>query len=242
MKKLLAVFFLITIVTFGGFILWAGIAAVPGPAAMLALQSDQQVVITDRNIYITFEPANLQPSTGLIFYPGGRVDYRAYAPILRQIAAQGYLVAVVPARLNLAFFSIEAGEPVLSDFPQIKVWAVGGHSLGGVAASYFAEKHPQVRGIIFLASYPADDKLKNSDTQMLSIYGSNDGLASGAMIEQNKTLMPASAQFSLIPGGNHAQFGDYGPQFGDNPATIAPEEQWQQTTDATVVFLQSLSH
>ena len=76
---------------------------------------------------------------------------------------------------------------------------------------------------------------------MISIYGSQDGtLDDGAKIEQYRALQPADTQFVAIEGGNHGQFGDYGPQPGDNPATISPEDQWQQTDDATAAFLQSL--
>ena len=95
---------------------------------------------------------------------------------------------------------------------------------------------------MFWASYPADDRLKNSGIKMLSIYGTEDGgLDNGAKIEQYKAFEPADTEFVVIQGGNHGQFGDYGPQPGDNPATISPESQWQQTTDATVQFLASFT-
>lgn len=225
----------------GGFVLWAETPSQPRQAALAALNSDDKVTVTETGKYITFEPSNVQPTTGFIFYPGGHVDYRAYAPILHRIAAEGYFVALVPVRLNLAFFDIEAGAPVLKDFPQIKTWVTGGHSLGGVASALFAPNHPEIKGIVFWASYPADDKLKNSDIKMLSIYGTQDGgLENGAKIEQYKAFQPADTKFVVIQGGNHGQFADYGPQPGDNPATISPEEQWQQTTRATVAFLKTL--
>lgn len=145
-------------------------------------------------------------------------------------------------RLNLAFFDLEAGAPALKDFPEIKVWATGGHSLGGVASALFAKNHPELRGLVFWASYPADDSLKDANIKMLSIYGTQDGGLgpNSQKIEENKALQPADTVFVVIEGGNHGQFGDYGPQPGDNPATISPEEQWQQTTQATVEFLKSL--
>jgi hypothetical protein len=36
---------------------------------------------------------------------------------------------------------------------------------------------------------------------------------------------PADATFLAIAGGNHAQFGVYGPQEDDKPATISSAEQ-----------------
>jgi hypothetical protein len=224
-----------------GFVIWAETPSQPQQAALEALKSDNQVTVTDTGKYITFEPASGSATTGFIFYPGGHVEYRAYAPILHQIAAQGIFVVLVPVKLNLAFFGIEAGAPVLKDFPQIKTWVTGGHSLGGVASAIFAQNHPEIKGIVFWASYPADDKLKNADIKMLSIYGTQDGgLDKGAKIEQYKAFEPAGTIFVVIEGGNHGQFGDYGPQPGDKPATISPQEQWQQTTDATVQFIQML--
>jgi pimeloyl-ACP methyl ester carboxylesterase len=241
LKRFLLIISIIVLLLSTGFVVWALNAAPPGQAALAALVSDGQVTVTQTADYIAFQPSAMQPSTGLIFYPGGRVDYRAYAPVLHQIAAQGYLVVLVPVNLNLAFFEIEAGAPALRDFPEIQTWAVSGHSLGGVAASIFAANHPEIRGIVYWASYPADDTLKNSDLKTLSIYGTLDGLATSETVEKNKGLMPVDAIFVPIEGGNHAQFADYGFQPGDNPATISPEAQWQQAARAVSDFLQSLN-
>ena len=40
-----------------------------------------------------------------------------------------------------------------------------------------------------------------------------------------------------IEGGNHAQFGNYGPQKGDPPAAISAQEQQAQTVAAIEAFL-----
>ncbi len=223
-----------------GFVIWAKMALPPQATALNALLSAGDISVRETADYIAFEPATLTPEIGLIFYPGGRVDYRAYAPVLRQIAAQGYLVVLVPVRLNLAFFDLEAAAPVLTDFSEIKTWVVAGHSLGGVAASIFAKNHSQIDGLILLASTPADDSLKTSSIPVLSITGSLDGIFVAEDIRASQALLPAESQFLLIEGGNHAQFGDYGFQPGDNPATITSADQWQQTTQAIDLFLQSL--
>jgi hypothetical protein len=246
MKKIikriaLGVVILIVVVIIG-FIFWAETPSQPGNAAMSALQSDSTVQVVDHGSYISFEPIGQKSETAFLFYPGGHVDFRAYAPILHRIAEKGYLVVLVRVNLNLAFFDIEAGAPVLNEFPQVTTWVTGGHSLGGVASAYFASNHPEVKGIVFWASYPADDRLKDSAIRMLSIYGTEDGgLDDGAKIEQYKAFQPADTEFVVIQGANHAQFADYGPQPGDNPATISPESQWQQTTDAVVQFLASFA-
>jgi len=224
-----------------GFILWAENPLGPGSSAMHALQSDGSVTVEQQAKYIAFSPANQQPATAFIFYPGGRVDYRSYAPALRMIAEQGYLVILVPVRLNLAFFDINAGQTALNDYPQVKNWAIGGHSLGGVAAAIFAKSHPQIGGVVFWASYPANDSLKNTGIKIASISASSDGLSTTEKIEASKALLPSQTIFTSIKGGNHAGFGDYGMQPGDGTASIAPTEQWQEVADATSQLLETLS-
>lgn len=239
-RLLLGLLAVAAILTFG-FVVWASAAAKPTDAALRALESDKRVSVGKKNGFITFSPVDKTVTTGFIFYPGGRVDYRAYAPALRLIAEQGHFVALVKVNLNLAFFEINAADEVISAHPEVERWAVGGHSLGGVAASSYAAGNPQtVDGVVFWASYPADDSLKGFAIPVLSVYGSNDGLSTLGTIEESKALLPPDAVFVLVKGGNHAQFGAYGPQAGDLPASISAEEQWKQVADATVRFLEGL--
>jgi dienelactone hydrolase len=226
------------VVTAAGFVIWANNASPADAVALAALNSDAQVTVSEENGFIVFYPTeNPRPETGFIFYPGGKVDYRAYAPVLKLIAAQGVFVAVVPVRLNLAFFDINAAARVEAAYPEVKNWFVGGHSLGGVAASIYAAEHSEIKGVVFWASYPADDALKTKGIKAISIVGSNDGLATSDSIAASRELLPADTQFITIEGGNHAQFGSYGLQAGDNPASISAEEQWAQAAALTVEFL-----
>jgi len=239
--KLIAAILLVTVLVVSTvFVFWANDASPASDIALQALKTDSLVNVNLESGVYTFTPVDAAPVTGFIFYPGGRVDYRAYAPVLRMIAEKGYFVALVPAPLNLAFFDINAATPVLSRYPEIKHWVVGGHSLGGVAASIFAKDHlAQLDGLIFFASYPADDSLKDSGIKAFSIYGTRD-MAGMAKFDETKALLPFDTKYVVIEGGNHGQFGSYGPQAGDNEATISPEEQWEQITAATVEFLQGL--
>jgi hypothetical protein len=237
-KRILLGLLIVVILAVAGFVVWTETPLGPAPEALAALQSDAQVTVTTEN-YITFTPANQHPAeVGFLFYPGGRVDARSYAVPLRQIAAQGYFVALVPVALNLAFFDVNAGAKVVADHPEIKKWVVGGHSLGGVAAELFAKDRTDISGIIFWASYPADDGIKNSSLRVLTIYGTND-MAGQAKFEETKSLNPPSAQYVVIQGGNHAQFGDYGFQPGDMQATISRADQQSQVVAAVVQFLAS---
>lgn len=223
------------------FMVWALTPSMARQAALDALKSDAAVSVGYDGRDIVFKPTAAEPSIGLIFYPGGHVDYRAYSPILHRIAADGILVVLVPVRLNLAFFDIDAGAKALKRYPNISVWATGGHSLGGVASALFAARHPDIKAAVFWASYPPDSRLRNTNIKVLSIYGTLDGgLDHGATIEKYKAYEPVGSTFVVIDGGNHGQFADYGPQPGDNPATIAAPDQWDQTSAATVAFLKTL--
>ena len=158
---------------------------------------------------------------------------------LHAIAANGYLVVLVPVRLNLAFFDINAADSVFAQYPEIKHWVVGGHSLGGVASALFAKDHPQLEAVIFWASYPADDSLSKSNLKMLSIYGTND-MAGAAKFDETRPLLVVDAKYVVIDGGNHGQFGDYGPQPNDHQATISRADQQAQVVQATAEFLKEL--
>jgi pimeloyl-ACP methyl ester carboxylesterase len=241
-KLVLAVLAVIVVSLVLAFVVWASDASPASDVALQAMQSDERVNVSEENGWVTFSPADdPQPDMGIVFYPGGRVDYRAYSPVLRMIAEQGYFVALVPVPLNLAFFDVNAAERVRVQYPEITHWVVGGHSLGGVAASVYAKDHvAELDGILFFASYPADDSLKNTDLNVFSIYGTRD-MAGMDKFDETKALLPDDTQYVVIDGGNHAQFGSYGLQAGDNEATISPEEQWTQISTATVEFLKTLS-
>jgi pimeloyl-ACP methyl ester carboxylesterase len=239
-RILLAVFSLLVVLALG-FVTWASTPAQPMPEALAALQSNSQATVKAGE-WLTFKPADVQPSTGFIIYPGGRVDYRAYAPTARAIAEQGYLVVIVRVPLNLAVFKPDAAAGVIAAHPEISHWAVGGHSLGGSMAANFIYTHPgAVQGLVLWASYPASsNNLSQSGMRVLSISGTLDGLSTPAKIAASHALLPADTVWVPITGADHAQFGWYGPQSGDNAATIGREEQQKQIIQATKNFLESL--
>ena len=76
---------------------------------------------------------------------------------------------------------------------------------------------------------------------IIKIYGSEDGLASQSEIEAFRGHLPEQAIMTEIEGGNHAQFGYYGTQLGDNPATISRERQQAETAVAILTFLDQLN-
>jgi len=220
---------------------WFTLTYPPLPEAVAALQSDAQVSLQAGPWWV-FRPAEGEPITGLILYPGGLVDERAYALTARAVAAEGYLVAIVPMPLRLAVLGAERAAEVLKAFPEVERWAIGGHSLGGAMAAQFARRHPDaVQGLVLWAAYPSgSDDLSGSDLQVLSLYATSDGLTSLQEIEDSRRLLPPDTEFVAIEGGNHAQFGAYGPQRGDGVPTIHREAQQAQIVEATVGLLQRL--
>jgi hypothetical protein len=230
-------FFLIV----AGFSLWAYTPAAPMPEAMVAMQGNSSVQVT-KDGWVTFMPATGEPDTGVIFYPGGRVDYRAYAPLMSKLAAQGYLVTLVPMPFNLAVFGSEKADQVIAAYPEVEKWIIGGHSLGGAMASSYVYNNPgMVDGLFFLAAYPAGNQsLADSEVKVLSISGTNDGLANPEKIAASIPLLPPDTVFFPIQGGNHAQFGWYGLQSGDSPADISREDQQVQVFEKLLLFFESL--
>lgn len=211
----------------------------PMPQALAALQSDSQIRVTTAQ-WLIFTPRATEVTTGFVFYPGGLVDPRAYAPMAKEIAAHGYLVVIVPMPLNLAFFDANRAQEVIQAYPAINRWAIGGHSLGGVAAAMFVKNNPNAtRAIAFWASYPADN-LADSRVIVASIYGTKDSAVE--RIDASRNLMPASTKWIAIEGGNHAQFGYYGNQSGDRMATISREEQQKQIVGATIELLKQVEN
>jgi len=233
---------LVPLLLAGGFVAWAEATPAPMPEAVAALASSEDIEVTI-SPWLTFRPKTGQPQAGLVLYPGGRVDPRAYAPAARALAERGYLVAIVPMPLGLAIFRPSAAGDVIDAFPQITDWAVGGHSLGGAMAARFAYRSPGiVDGLVLWASYPAaSDDLSGRDIAVTSIYATRDGLATPEKIDASRPLLPPDTVWVAIEGGNHAQFGWYGPQAGDNEATISRMEQQQQVIEATEQLLRALA-
>ena len=172
--------------------------------------------------------------TAMIFYPGAKVEAAAYTPLLSRLAADGLDVFLVEMPLHFAFLGINAAEGLTEEYAYSH-WILAGHSLGGVAASSWAAKHPEtVDGLVLLASYPTE---RLTVPAFLSIYGDRDQVLNRESYERSRSLWPTGAEESVIPGGNHAQFGDYGPQRGDGEAEISSREQWDLTAEIIMNWL-----
>ena len=71
------------------------------------------------------------------------------------------------------------------------------------------------------------------------IYGTNDGIVEpeeyGRIVEDG--LWPEDFTEVRLEGGNHAQFGDYGEQNGDNKAEMSFDEQLDKTAAAIMEWI-----
>ena len=232
-------------------------------AVLDALASDASITVTPDSCvddeclaglfgtgdYLTFAPADGSATTGLIIYPGAMVEPRTYAVAARAIAAYGYFVALVPFPNMLPITDAFKANDVIDDHPEIIDWAIAGHSMGGAAASIFAFVTKQIpgnklEGIAFWASYPAPATqntppavLTGTGLKGVSVIGSLDSVLNWNNFDATKAFLPAGTHIAEIRGGNHAQFGYYGDQDGDTPATISTELQHELFVGATVHML-----
>ena len=178
--------------------------------------------------------------TGFVFYPGGKVQYNAYEPLLAKLAEKGIACFLVKMPFNLAVFNINGAEEVLNQFTEIDNWFIGGHSLGGsMAASFLGKNQFDIKGLILLASYSTED-FSSSDIQLLSIFGSEDGVLNLEKYTENKSHFSKNAKEVVIEGGNHAGFGFYGPQKKDGKASISSINQIEQTARLILEFIPTI--
>ncbi len=216
-----------------GFYAWTRIATYPAFPEAAALAKTAQ---TERGWYV-FEPDG-EPRAGFIFYPGGLVDPAAYSPLMQRLSDDGVLAIIVPMPLDLAVFGVGRADDVVAAYPGIDTWVIGGHSLGGAMAAEYMKSGPDaIDGVAFLASYPADSTdLSSMSAAVLSIHGSEDGVA-GDVFEESLQRLPDGTSLEVIEGGNHAQFGYYGPQKGDGVAMVSRDEQQRLTADAILKLM-----
>ena len=176
-----------------------------------------------------FDPGGAK--VGLIFYPGGKVDENAYAPLMRAISSKGVLCVLCKMPFRLAVFDTHAADDVREALPEIGHWFIGGHSLGGAVASIEVKAHPGAyEGMILLASFSNED-LTDESLRVLSVYGSEDRVLDRDKYEEAKEKLPDHVTERIISGGCHAGFGMYGAQNGDGTPTITSGKQILFTAD-----------
>jgi hypothetical protein len=229
-KKLRIVLFSILaflILLTGGFYIYTLDYYRADDTAASAMAATDVTIVSAGSDFVFYPAADKDLHTALIFYPGGKVEYTAYTPLLVQLTQEGLTCVLVKMPFNLAVFDSNAADKIYQLLPSIKNWYIGGHSLGGaMASSYVGKNGDKLTGLILLGAYPVN----NSSLPTLAVYGSED-------VKLNTGKLAGVADVVKITGGNHAQFGNYGAQKGDGTASITWEEQQEQAVAAIVRFI-----
>jgi Alpha/beta hydrolase family len=208
----------------------------PFPADQVALDVLEHPVgfeVTESASSIRLRPEGEKSGTSLSFYPGARVDARAYAGILSPLARDGIDVTILKPPLGIAFLVFGVTRP------DTQAWVVGGHSLGGVAASGAADRGAD--GLLLWASFPASNISANAELNVSSIYGTEDAFATPTEVTASATDLPPETVFVAVQGAIHSFFGDYGLQPGDGTPTVDRDQAQTEIIDASLDLLHSLS-
>lgn len=236
LRRIIIIVLAVILAIAAAFLIYTGDYYHADTIANTALISSSSVTVSKLGDDLVFTPAG-GASAGLIFYPGGKVEYTAYAPLMHRIAEQGIQCVLVKMPFNLAVLDISAADGIAAEFPEISSWYIGGHSLGGTMAASCAARHTgEFSGMILLASYSTAD-ISGSGLKVLSMYGTWDGVLNMDSYQKNRPNLPADADETVINGGNHAGFGSYGVQSGDGTADITAAEQMEITASAVAGFI-----
>lgn len=195
---------------------------------MLKGTSNVSVVKTSNGLFLDGSGND----SAVIFYPGGKVEYTSYLPMLINLANRGIDCYLVEMPFNIAFFGQNSADSIMNN-SSYDHYFIAGHSLGGVVASAYVNATNNTDGVILLAAYPTEKISK----PVLSVYGSNDNALNKVKYEAAKPLIKGNFTEVIIKGGNHAQFAYYGNQSGDGNANITAENQQNQTVDAIMNFI-----
>ena len=223
-KNAVGILLAVLILLAGGFFWYVSDYYRAEDVALEVLASGDHLEVRDD---LTILSPSYPTDTAISFYPGAKVEAAAYLPLLDQLRQTGLTCILVEMPFHLAIFDVNAAEGVMAQFPDIPHWYIAGHSMGGAMASQFALEHPdEVDGLLLLGAYLYGD-YPPADT--LTIYGS--------LNQSVEDKIDYTENVVEIEGGNHAQFGNYGPQKGDLPTAISAEEQQAQTVEAISDFI-----
>jgi hypothetical protein len=230
------------------FVAWCLIAYRASADARTALKGNDRVRVSDGAHYWVFAPEQRHADVGLLFYPGAFVDPVAYAPLLLAVADHGYPVVLVRVPRRGVMGGAEGAEPLnrgvaaMLDVPVVRRWVLAGHSRGVEIAARLAATHaPSIAGLVLIgSSHPRDFSLADSQLAVTRVYGTRDTVADYEKQQATQHNLPPSTRLVRIDGGNHSQFGSYGFQPGDWPATISREAQQRRTVAAILDTLMNV--
>lgn len=230
-RKLKIGIILFLIVFFGGFFVYAQFYYHAEETATQYLNGTDDVNVTKISNGLFLD--GYGNDTAVIFYPGAKVEYTSYLPLFTDLASKGIDCYLVEVPFNLAFFGIGSADEIISN-SNYNHYFMAGHSLGGAMASnYVNGTDKNITGLIYLSSHSS----VGVNVPVLSIRGTNDGVINLESYHEARPNFMNNFTEVLINGGNHANFGYYGNQSGDNPANISAESQQDQSVDAILKFI-----
>lgn len=239
LKKVLAILLILLVLAAGSLAVYFADGNPADPNARNSIEHPAAGVLVDKSragqiVFLPDEGSQI----GIVFYPGAKVRYDAYAELAEQFALYGYMCVLVDMPLNLALLNENVAESVIAQFPDITQWYLCGHSMGGLAAANYSWKHQDsLKGLIVLASGIGHD-FSNSPLPVLQISATEDGICTPEILESDSNRKPAVFTHVVIEGGCHGYFGSYGDQKHDGTPTISREEQLNQTAQSVRAFVE----
>ena len=226
LNRILIGLLLLIILLVGAFYIYASDYYRADEVAIAVMQSDAITLVEDN--FIVLSP-NTPGDTAIIFYPGAKVEYFSYLPMMEKIMLSSNVTCIlVKMPFNMAIFDSDAADKIINRFPDIENWYLAGHSMGGAMASDFASKNQdKIMGLLLFGAYIFGNY---PEENALTVYGSFN-----TSVEEKINY---TENIIVIEGGNHAQFGNYGKQKGDPDATISSEEQQNIAVVAVHEFLE----
>lgn len=229
------------LVAASAFIGYAGTPYTAPPDQLAAAESTAGVTITAGRPAdgYTLAPSGTESTTALVFYPGGRVHPSAYVPVLAPVVARTQVTVFVPKPpFNLAVFDPGQAGPIIGSNPDIDLWYVGGHSLGGAMACRFADQRAdRLAGLVLIGSY-CDRDISDTPLSVLTIRGTRDTVLNREAYARNLDHLPEQTTTEVVVSGmNHTQAGAYHGQPGDSSATISDERAHAELRAALAEFL-----
>lgn len=212
-------------------------------SAVAALASNDSVQI-DVGDWVVMRPTDMPPTTGVIVYPGAYCDIRGYTPVLRQVAAAGYMVVGVSMPFDFAIFAPNRASAVVEAYPEIDKWVLIGHSMGGAMAGRYAHLYPEnLDGLLLWDAYPPQsNSLADTALPVMHIHRAKPDGTPPDKFQQMQELFPKSSQWVPIPGGLHMYFGSFdgGSYEEEWEAGIARDRQQRLVVAATLDWLKSI--
>lgn len=243
-RLLAAVGLLVVLVALGalGFAGWLAMGDDADPAAVARAERRHDVVVADVDGVLSIRPVDGGVDVGVAFLPGARIERGAYvatwAPIVERT---GVHVFVPGVPLNLPVLGGDHATAVREAHPELSTWVVGGHSMGGFAASDGLADgvDDEVAGLLLWASGPGRGvDLSDLDLPTLVVAGGIDDVVPLGMISRGLDDLPPDAELVVIERMTHGQFGRY--REVDDPDRRPDEDTLADLVSATVAFLRPL--